>query len=67
MRRDDERLADIMEAAEKIAVWAAKGLAAFDASRRRVILSDPHDSEAGQANSARQDTATSACMGLRSA
>lgn len=29
MRRDDERLADIIEAAEKIAVRAAKGRAAF--------------------------------------
>ena len=28
MRRDDERLADILEAAEKIAVRAAKGRAA---------------------------------------
>ena len=31
VRRDDERLADILEAAEKIAVRAAKGRAAFDA------------------------------------
>ena len=30
MRRDNERLADILEAAEKIAVRAAKGRAAFD-------------------------------------
>jgi uncharacterized protein with HEPN domain len=31
VRRDDERLADIIEAAEKIAIRAAKGRAAFDA------------------------------------
>jgi hypothetical protein len=33
VRRDDERLADILEAAEKIAVRAAKGRAAFDATK----------------------------------
>jgi len=30
VRRDDERLADILEAAEKITIRAAKGRAAFD-------------------------------------
>ncbi len=31
MRRDDERLADIIEAAEKISIRAGKGRQAFDA------------------------------------
>ena len=46
MRRDDERLADIIEAAEKIAVRAAKGRAAFDAEEDTQIVlctSDPGD------------------------
>ena len=38
MRRDDERLADIIEAAEKIAVRAAKGRAAFDADEDTQIV-----------------------------
>ena len=38
MRRDDERLADILEAAEKIAVRAAKGRAAFDADEDTQIV-----------------------------
>ena len=38
MRRDDERMADIMEAAEKIAVRAAKGRAAFDADEDTQIV-----------------------------
>jgi uncharacterized protein with HEPN domain len=38
VRRDDERLADIMEAAEKIAVRAAKGRAAFDADEDTQIV-----------------------------
>ena len=38
MRRDDERLADILEATEKIAVRAAKGRAAFDADEDTQIV-----------------------------
>ena len=38
MRRDDERLADILEAAEKIAVRAAKGRAAFDTDEDTQIV-----------------------------
>ena len=38
MRRDDERLADILEAANKIAVRAAKGRAAFDADEDTQIV-----------------------------
>jgi hypothetical protein len=38
VRRDDERLADILEAAEKIAVRAAKGRAAFDADEDTQIV-----------------------------
>ena len=38
MRRDDERLAGILEAAEKIAVRAAKGRAAFDADEDTQIV-----------------------------
>ena len=38
MRRDDERLADILEAAGKIAVRAAKGRAAFDADEDTQIV-----------------------------
>ena len=38
MRRDDERLADILEAAEKIAVRAAKGRAAFDGDEDTQIV-----------------------------
>ena len=38
MRRDDERLADILEAAEKIAVWATKGRAAFDGDEDTQIV-----------------------------
>ena len=38
MRRDDERLADIIEAAEKIAVRTAKGRAAFDADEDTQIV-----------------------------
>ncbi len=38
MRRDDERLADIVEAAEKIAVRAAKRRAAFDADEDTQIV-----------------------------
>jgi len=38
VRRDDERMADIMEAAEKIAVRAAKGRAAFDADEDTQIV-----------------------------
>ena len=34
MRRDNERLADILEAAEKIAIRAAKGREAFDTDER---------------------------------
>jgi len=38
VRRDDERLADILEAAEKIAVRVAKGRAAFDADEDTQIV-----------------------------
>ena len=38
MRRHDERLADILEAAGKIAVRAAKGRAAFDADEDTQIV-----------------------------
>lgn len=38
MRRDDERLADIIEAAEKIAVRTARGRAAFDADEDTQIV-----------------------------
>ena len=38
MRRDNERLADILEAAEKISVRAAKGRAAFDADEDTQIV-----------------------------
>jgi uncharacterized protein with HEPN domain len=38
VRRDDERLADIIEAAEKIAVRVAKGRAAFDADEDTQIV-----------------------------
>ncbi len=38
MRRDDERLADIIEAAERIAVRAAKGRAAFDGDEDTQIV-----------------------------
>ena len=38
MRRDDERLADILEAAEKIAVRAAKGRAAFNGDEDTQIV-----------------------------
>jgi hypothetical protein len=38
VRRDDERLADILEAAEKIAVRAAKGRAAFDGDEDTQIV-----------------------------
>ena len=38
MRRDDERLADILEAAEKIAVRVAKGRAAFDGDEDTQIV-----------------------------
>jgi uncharacterized protein with HEPN domain len=38
VRRDDERLADIIEAADKIAVRAAKGRAAFDADEDTQIV-----------------------------
>ena len=38
MRRDDERLADIIEAAEKIAVRAARGRAAFDGDEDTQIV-----------------------------
>jgi hypothetical protein len=34
VRRDNERLADILEAAEKIAIRAAKGREAFDTDER---------------------------------
>ena len=38
MRRDDERLADIVEAAEKIAVRTARGRAAFDTDEDTQIV-----------------------------
>jgi uncharacterized protein with HEPN domain len=38
VRRDDERLADILEAAEKIAVRAAKGRTAFDGDEDTQIV-----------------------------
>lgn len=38
MRRDDERLADIIEAADKIAVRSAKGRSAFDADEDTQIV-----------------------------
>jgi uncharacterized protein with HEPN domain len=38
VRRDDERLADIIEAAEKISVRAAKGREAFDADEDTQIV-----------------------------
>ena len=38
MRRDGERLADIIEAADKIAVRAAKGRAAFDGDEDTQIV-----------------------------
>ena len=38
MRRDDERLADILEAAEKIAVRVAKGRAGFDGDEDTQIV-----------------------------
>jgi uncharacterized protein with HEPN domain len=38
VRRDDERLADILEATEKIAVRAAKGRVAFDADEDTQIV-----------------------------
>ena len=38
MRRDDERLADILEAAQKVAVRASKGRAAFDADEDTQIV-----------------------------
>ena len=38
MRRDDERLADIIEAAEKIAIRTAKGRPAFDANEDTQIV-----------------------------
>ena len=38
MRRDDERLADILEATQKIAVRAAKGRAAFDTDEDTQIV-----------------------------
>jgi uncharacterized protein with HEPN domain len=38
VRRDDERLADIIEAAERIAVRAARGRAAFDADEDTQIV-----------------------------
>jgi hypothetical protein len=38
VRRDDERLADILEAAGKIAVRAAKGRAAFDGDEDTQIV-----------------------------
>ena len=38
MRRDDDRLADILEAAEKITVRAAKGRTVFDADEDTQIV-----------------------------
>ena len=43
MRRDDERLADILEAAEKIAVRAVKGRAAFDDDEDTQIVAGAPD------------------------
>jgi hypothetical protein len=38
VRRDDERLADIIEAAKRIAVRTARGRAAFDADEDTQIV-----------------------------
>jgi hypothetical protein len=48
VRRDDERLADILEAAEKIAVRAAKGRVAFDADEdTQIVLVHPDSGDRG--------------------
>ena len=60
MRRDDERLADIIEAAEKISIRAGKGRQAFDADEDVQIVLVHLIQVIGEAASGLSDELTSA-------
>ena len=60
MRRDDERLADIIEAAEKISIRAGKGRHAFDADEDVQIVLVHLIQVIGEAASGLSDELTSA-------
>ncbi len=69
MRRDDERLADIIEAAEKISVRADKSRQAFDANEDVQIVLVHLIQVIGEAASGPSDELTSEtrrCRGVRS-